>query len=230
MAHSASKRRSRSGTAFDPKKPHTPSNDPYLGLESVHHFDQVIISAMAEQHRIGPWTRRHQLTPLQRAVSQLMPSACSIALSIREMVRQGYLLSALILTRPLLERVSTVVFLMQHPEAVKLWNDGWPHNSRPSIRKRLDAVLGRANGRPDRPTTEELQVVIDRYNSLVHGDPAAALHGAILLDDGRPGYTVGKDLKSPGGADEICWETGMWLVILETCGRSIFRATEDSTN
>jgi len=183
---------------------------------------------MAEQHRIGPWTRRHQLSPLQRAASELIPSACSIALSIREMVRQGYLLSALILTRPLLERVSTVVYLMQHPEAVKLWNDGWPHNSRPSMRKRLDAMLGPAGRGSDRPTAEQLQAVMDRYNSLVHGDPEAALHGAILLRDGQPGYTVGKDLKSPGRADEICWETAMWLVILETSGRVIFPAKDES--
>src|SRR5690348_2421408 len=111
----------RKRISFDPTRPHTPSNEPYLGLQSVLRFDQMIVQLMAEQRRIATWTRTHQQTELQLAASELIPSACSIALSIRELVRQGYLLSALILTRPLLERVATMLYLLRHPSAVDLW-------------------------------------------------------------------------------------------------------------
>jgi hypothetical protein len=61
------------------------------------------------------------LSPLQEAAAELVPSASSIALSIRELVRQGYLLSAAMLRRPLFERVATLSYLIEHPDAVKLW-------------------------------------------------------------------------------------------------------------
>jgi hypothetical protein len=51
---------------------------------------------------------------------------------------------------------------------------------------------------------------------LSNGSSPAALNTAIPLDDGRPGYTTGKDLNSPGRADEICCETAMWLVTIES--------------
>ena len=67
---------------------------------------------------------------------------------------------------------------------------------------------------PGRPSKHDITALLDRYNSLVHGDPAAALHGAILMPDGGAGYTTGKDVASPPRADEICHETSMWLVVL----------------
>jgi hypothetical protein len=198
----------------------TPDDEPYLGRESVHHFDQVIVAAMAEQHRIGPWTRSHPLSEVQIAASQLIPGAISIALSTRELVRQGYLLSALILTRPLLERVATLIYLIRNPRAVTLWRQGWPHNTRPTLGTRMEALLD--EGKPNRPSRADLKRILERYNSLIHGDPAAALHGAILLDDGRPGFTLGRDVSSPARADEVCWEVAMWLVILDACSRLLF--------
>jgi hypothetical protein len=86
----------------------TPDNEPYLGRPALFHFDQVLIVLAAEQRRIGPWTRTHKLTALQHAASGLVPGACSVAFSVRELVRQAYLLSAVILIRPLVERVSTL--------------------------------------------------------------------------------------------------------------------------
>jgi hypothetical protein len=59
-----------------------------------------------------------------------------------------------------------------------------------------------------------MRQVRNRYNGLVHGDPDAALHGAVLLADGSAGYTIGKDLGSPQRADEICIETTAWLIVL----------------
>lgn len=84
----------------------TPGNEPYLGRQSVYQLDKMLPIFIKQQHRIAAWTHGATLSPLQRAASELVPSACSIALSIRELVRQAYLLSALILTRPLMERVA----------------------------------------------------------------------------------------------------------------------------
>lgn len=190
----------------------TPADEPYLGRQSVRALDEMIVRFLEAQRTIADWTRANDLTPLQRAASELIPSASSVALSVRELVRQGYLLSALILTRPLMERTATISYLVEHPHAVALWAEGWPHKSRPALGARLDALMGPAA--PGRPSKRDVAQLLDRYNSLVHGDPAGALHGAIVMSDGSAGYTVGKDVGSPRRADEVCHETAMWLVVL----------------
>ena len=173
--------------------------------------------------RIAEWTHGAQLTDLQRAASELVPSASSIALSIRELVRQGYLMSALVLTRPLMERTATLNYLVANPEQVTLWQQGWPHKTRPPLNTRLTALLG-----SDAPfTKDDLASLLDRYNGLIHGDPAAALHGAVLRPDGSAGYTVGKDLVSPSRADQVAFETTAWLAVLLGRCHQLFPIDED---
>lgn len=102
----------------------TPGDEPYLGVQLVHQLDLLVVPLMEQQTRIATWTLSNDLTPLQQAASELAPAACSLALSIRECVRQGYLLAALVLTRPLLERVATLSYLVENPAQVGLWQRG----------------------------------------------------------------------------------------------------------
>lgn len=201
----------------------TPENEPYLGRVPVSLFDHMLPIFIDEQVRIAAWTHDHDLTPLQGAASELVPSASSIALSIRELVRQGYLMSALILTRPLMERVATLSYLIEHPTKVDLWKAGWPHKSRPSLKERVQAMIHVSGAPPPEgapPSEAEISALIDRYNSMVHGDPQGALHGAVLLESGRAGYTIGKDLGSPNRADDVCIETVCWInVLLGRCAQ-----------
>lgn len=112
----------------------------YLGRESVFQFDQMIKAAMEKNAKIGPWTHGRNLTPLQSAATELLPHGFSIALSIRELVRQGYLISAEILLRPLIERAAVISYLCETPSALPLWEAGWPHKSRPPLYKMLAAM------------------------------------------------------------------------------------------
>lgn len=201
----------------------TPDNEPYLGRLSLCNFDHMLVAFIEQQSRIAAWTHGTKLSPVQKAASEIVPSASSIALSIRELVRQGYLLSALILTRPLMERVATVSYLIDNPSTVPLWEQGSSHKTRPPLKKRMNAMRHPGVGTHpggEGPSKAEIAQVVDRYHSLVHGDPAGALHGAILLGCGEPGYTIGKDTRSPNRADEICLETTCWLsVLLSRCSQ-----------
>ena len=128
------------------------------------------------------------------------------------MALQGYLLAALVLTRPLLERVATLSYLVENPAQAELWKQGWPHRRRPSLRTRMKAMgLTPAHNSPTSvpgaPNADDINAMIDRYNGLVHSDPTAAYSTAVLLPDGRPGYAAGKDLSSPTRANRICGET-----------------------
>jgi len=86
----------------------TPDNEPYLGLPWVHELDLLISSSAVLSQQVGAWSRKANLTDLQHAVAEIAPSAFSVGLSIREMVRQGYLLSGYVLLRPLMERAQEV--------------------------------------------------------------------------------------------------------------------------
>jgi hypothetical protein len=199
----------------------TPDDEPYRGRPALFHFDQVLIVLAAEQSRIGPWTRTHELTALQRAAGELVPGACSVAFSVRELVRQGYLLAAMILIRPLVERVSTLAYLIDHEDAVSLWQAGWPHGSRPGLATRLKTIGG-----PGNPVDTDIQQSLDElrqtYNSLIHGDPQSALTSAVLLSDGAAGYTISKDLTSPARADDICRQASTYAMVLTVRCAEIF--------
>jgi hypothetical protein len=211
----------------------TPDDEPYMGLTVMYQLDLLIVRLLEQQLQIASWTMRNDLSPLQRAASELAPAGCSIGLSIRELVRQAYLLSALVLTRPLLERVATLSYLVEHPSAVSLWEQGWPHNKRPSLRERMKSMGippagGSSTDVPGAPTEADIRAIVDRYNGLVHGDPNAASSTAVLLSDGRAGHSVGKDLGSPARASRICGETLAFLAVLMAQCHRLFPGLSDA--
>lgn len=169
----------------------TPANEPYLGLEAVLWFNRMICWSMETNVATAQWTQQNSanLTTLQRAACQIIPQGISIALSIRELIRQAYLLSALILVRPLIERAAIVSYLDAHPDAVALWEDGWKHRQRPSLATMLTCM---SSGQP-----VEVQEICNIHNHMIHGDPASSLSNLISLPNGNAGYASGKMLNNP---------------------------------
>jgi hypothetical protein len=102
----------------------SPDDEPYLGVPLVHQLDLLIVPLARQQVRIAEWTRTNSATPLQQAAGELAPGACSLALSIRESVRQGYLLVALVLTARFYSGVATLSYPVEHPAQVELWRQG----------------------------------------------------------------------------------------------------------
>ncbi len=66
---------------------YTPDNEPYRGNEKLHIFDLTIIGAMQVHTEVGQQTFNMSLSPLQTAVSEIVPQGVSIVLSIRELIR-----------------------------------------------------------------------------------------------------------------------------------------------
>ncbi len=118
----------------------TPGNEPYLGRRPLLQFDRIIVATLRANRAVAAASRDRDLTDLQRAASQIIPQGVSIGLSIRELLRQGYLFSAFVLVRPLIERAAIISYLVRHPEAVQHWKSGWKLGERPSLRRMLDAM------------------------------------------------------------------------------------------
>lgn len=77
----------------------TPDNEPYLGRKTLHVFDKTIVACLKANSKIASKTHVADKSRLQLAACQIIPSGISLALSTRELVRQGYLYGALVLGR-----------------------------------------------------------------------------------------------------------------------------------
>ena len=111
----------------------TPDNEPYLGRQSLFAFDNLIVACLEINSIVAPLTHNIRLNEIQSAASQIIPSGISLSLSIRELVRQGYLYGALVLDRPLAERAIILEYLCRFPDKVETWKRGWKHRERPNL-------------------------------------------------------------------------------------------------
>ena len=151
---------------------------------------------MAVHRRLAARTYATDLTPLQIAATEIIPQGVSIALSMRELIRQAYLFSAGILMRPLVERTGMIYYLQKNPEAVTTWHNGWPRKSQPSFDELLDLVMPSTSD-DERKATREL------LHKLVHSDPISANYNSTIRSDGLRASAAGKELNEPIKADAI---------------------------
>jgi hypothetical protein len=182
----------------------TPGNEPYLGRKSLKAFDDLIIACLAANNESAPKSHQIDKSEFQEAACQLIPQSISLALSIRELVRQGYLFGALTLIRPLCERGVTLMYLRKNPDEIRIWNRGWKHNEAPSLSRMLNNL-----GKDQFP---EIGPEITRpFNSLIHGKPDSAKWSLVSLGNGQFGHGVSKILDNPQLCDQICIDAAVWL-------------------
>jgi len=200
----------------------TPDNEPYLGRGALLTFDQEIPFSVWVNTHIAAYTRAHsdELTDLQRAACQIVPQGINLALSIRELIRQGYLFAALVLIRPLIERAAIISYICDHPEAVEKWKGGWRFRERPALSTMLHSM---ARGGAELAVAKD---ICEHYGHIVHGDPVSAEWNRIPLDDGSLGYAVGKVLNHPSLCDELALQGSAYLRILVARATACFPEAE----
>lgn len=171
-----------------------PHNEPYLGHAHLLAFDQAIPEAMRVNTEVAQRTFGASLSPLQTAATEIIPQGISIALSVRELIRQAYLYSAGILIRPLVERTGTIYYLRAHPEALAAWRSGWPRRAQPS----LDELLALLHPAVSADTHESLRTMMHK---LVHSDPAGSVYNMCRREDGALVFPSGKVIDQPDACD-----------------------------
>lgn len=182
-----------------PPSVYLPHNEPYLGLQALLKLDLEIPIALKENTNIAEHTFEIGQSPLQTVACELIPQTISIALSIREMLRQGYIFSAVILLRPMLERLALLIFLRDNPDAVTAWHSGWSRKEQPSFNTLMDHLV-KSN---EKTTTEAQRTEFSALlHKVVHPDPAAALWN-MTERAGKPAFASGKLLDAPE-ACEFC--------------------------
>lgn len=195
-----------------------PDNEPYLGRPLLYQFDNLISSCLEQNSAIAPKTHHLKLSETQQMACIVIPQAISIALSVRELLRQGYLFGAKTLIRPLVERAAILLYIHDCPEEIEKWNRGWQHGDAPNLSRMLEAIQERTK------STEKLKgyMITDEMNSLLHGRPESALDNLIKIDSNRAGYAVSKILNRPDLCDDICASVIPWLVVVQAMMAAYF--------
>lgn len=190
---------------------YTPDDEPYLGRKLLFHFDQLICTAMESNAINAPLTHDCELSDAQRMACLVIPQSLSIALSIRELVRQGYLFGAHVLKRAFVERAVVLYYLNLCPEDVCLWHDGWhAKGGAPSLGKMMEEISVRQT--PDAKICG--RDLTASMNSLLHAKPDSAYWNIISLNDKRLGFAASKILDRPDLCDELCADVIPWLAVV----------------
>ena len=179
-----------------PKAVYLPHNEPYLGRTALLQLDQEIPRALQKNLAVARHTFEINKSPLQTAACELIPQAISIALSVRELLRQGYVFSAMILLRPMLERLSLMVFLCDNPDTVASWQKGWERKDQPSFNVLMDHLVKSNKGVSTEAERRQFSALLHK---VVHPDPAAAMWN-MTEREGRPAFASGKLIDAP----EVC--------------------------
>lgn len=190
-----------------PPAVYTPDNEPYLGRNLLLRFDKLIVKALAVNVSTARGTHEVTLSDLQQMACIVIPQTVSLVLSIRELIRQGYLFGAHVLVRPLAERACILLYLHNHPEDIAKWKNGWTHREAPSLAQMFDAIQRAGSSKLDLRGTE----LTKSMNSLVHGKPDSARWNQTGLSGQQAGHASSKLLHRPDLCDEVSADALVWL-------------------
>lgn len=199
----------------EPLPVYFPHNEPYLGRQVLLAFDKSIPPSLETHARIAVRTFQGGLSELQVAATEIIPQGVSIALSIRDLVRQAYLYSAGILLRPLVERAGTIRYLQSKPDAVQLWKSGWPRKMQPTLQDLLDLL------HPEWQCSDH-SIVRELMNKLVHSDPTGSTFNMVRRSDGALAFSSGKIIDDPHFCDTVCAAGMCYLQRLTATAHEIF--------
>jgi len=203
---------------------YTPDNEPYLGRELLFHFDQIIISTLEHNSKVAPLTHDSELSDLQNMACQTIAQSLSIALSMRELIRQGFLFGAHVLERSLAERVTIMHYLYLHPEEIEKWNNGWAFRDAPGLAKMLEEIQIKL----ERDEFVKGHIITEKWNSIVHGKPDSAIWNFIFTEKGQLAHASSKIIDRPDLCDDLCANVIPWIAIVLSMMVSFFPDKENA--
>jgi len=166
---------------------------------------------MEQNTKIAPTTHGKKHSDHQIMACQVVAQSLGIVLSIRELIRQGYLFGAHVLVRSFVERAHILLYIHYRPSEIKKWNQGWQHNSAPSLAKMVETIQ-KHQGRDEFVKGFELT---KDYNSLIHGKPDSALWNYVVLSDGSIGHASSKITNRPELCDDVCAQVIPWVAVTQ---------------
>lgn len=165
-------------------------------------------------------------TSIQRAIVGIVPVGMSVACSVRQLVQLGYIPSAKILIRPLIERVMTAEYLFSSSQAVELWLAGWPQKKRPKLAYLLSLF---EKGHPEEWRTYQT-FMVDDLHSAIHPNPLGDEKFQTPNDQGKFVFWHDTVPNAFEMADNVCAATMMSAVFLASQAKRAFVWKESPAN
>jgi hypothetical protein len=204
----------------------TPDNEPYLGRPMLAEFDQEIESILEQSNKTAALTHTLALTDQQNMACITIPQAISIILSIRELVRQGYLFGANILVRSLVERAAILLYIKHYPSEIEIWNQGWQKPSAPDLSRMLDKISSAIGDAPEIRGKD----ITASMNSLLHGKPDSASLNLVDTGLGQLGFAPSKILNRPDLCDDLCEFVIPWIAVIHAMMAAYFPQEKGNNN
>ncbi len=165
--------------------------DSYVELPEYRSLQELVSTADMFTRGIAAFcVHNKDLNRLEWATMQIASGTFSILFSVNELISSGYLVSAKILIRPIIDRMSTIAWLRSHGEqGLSVWERGWLHNDRERpkfLSEKLECLheFDLFEG----SNTESLKDVLERdfidiLHGEVHGDLQSSLRNSAVGGD-----------------------------------------------
>ena len=182
-------------------------------------MSEMLDSALFDCRIVSVALANAKWTPIQRAVVGLTSIGISMASSIRELVRMGYIPSARILIRPLIERVALTEYISNNEAAAVDWNAGWPKGkNRPTLAQLL-SLLEKGH---KKDWLVYQRFMVDGFNAVIHPDPAGDKSFMAENEHGQSVYWFDTVPSAFELADNVCAATSMAAVFLASNAKRAF--------
>ncbi len=169
---------------------------------------------------MAPTSHGRELTDHQHMACQVIAQSLSIGLSIRELIRQGYLFGGHVLLRALVERQTILFYLHLYPDEIAKWNRGWHQGDAPGLSKMLEEIQNKLQ----RETIVRGKELTAAMNSLMHAKPDSAPWNLVSLGENSVGHAVSKILNRPELCDELCADVIPALFVIQAMMNAYFPA------
>lgn len=196
----------------------TPDNEPYLGRTLLFHLDQIISATLEQNTLTGKKSHGNKLTAHQKMAVQVISQAVNISLSMRELIRQGYLFGGHVLLRSLVERAMILYYLYYYPEDIVHWNNGWQQREAPGLSTMIDKISKKMADAPTGRGSDMLKGM----NSLLHAKPDSAYYNLAHFEGSHIEFAPSKILNRPELCDDLCADIIPMLAIIQAMMTAYF--------
>lgn len=190
----------------------------YSDRPAFLNMSEAVDNALSDVRTVSLYLAKAKWTDLQRAIVGIVPIGMSVACSIRELVAKGYIPSAKMLVRPMIERVVISEFLFTGAEAVSLWTKGWPSKGRP----KLAALLSNFEKGHQDDWKMYQEFMVDDFNSAIHPNPSGDDAFKSSNENGQSVFWIDNVPNAFELADNVCAATMMGAVFFASQAKRAF--------
>jgi hypothetical protein len=187
--------------------PDDENNEPYFGHPMVVNLDKMIVVALEKFEEFSPIAQNGPFLQFHRVIIDIVPDGISLCCATRSLVKAGYLTAGFVLQRSIWERATTLQYLQENRDKILLWEQGWPHRSRPRLLEMM------SKNSADDGKVDSLKKLIDEWNSIVHGDPKSPDILSTFVSKGIRGRSASRQINDWQRAGEVCAFAAGALVI-----------------